>query len=79
MTLPALLAYTPFLSPLPIWDYWWVLLFPLVIGVAVAYKAIKCDAMHRVPRESASITFWILAGLGSAGVVLSLLVHFLER
>jgi len=64
------LAYQPFLDPLPIWDYWPWLLIPLTIGVSIVYKSIKCRSMTTVPREAASITFWILLGMISAGAVL---------
>lgn len=35
------LAYRPFLDPLPIDRYWLWLIMPLVIGIAVVYKAVK--------------------------------------
>ena len=54
-------AYTrPFLQPLPVWNYWYLLLLPLCVAVAVVYKAIKCNSMKRVPLEAAQITGWIL-------------------
>ena len=71
--------FTLFFSPLPIWDYWWALLFPLVIGIAIVYKGIKCDSLRQVPVQAAVITFWILLSLGAAGAGLSLLVHVLDR
>lgn len=71
--------YTPFFTPMPIWNQWWVLLFPLVICISVAYKGIKCDTMRQVPAQAASITFWILFSLAAAAVGLSLLVKLLEK
>ena len=66
-----LLAYTPFLQPLPgAWNYWYLLLVPLCIGVAVVYKTIKCRTMDLVPREAAVIALWILIGMVSAALVL---------
>lgn len=68
-------AYTrPFLQPLPVWDYWPVLLLPLVLGVAVVYKAIKCRSMSQVPKEAASITMWVLVSFGAAAAVLGWLM-----
>jgi len=75
----AMLAYTPFASPLPIYQYWWVLLFPLCVGVSIVYKSIKCAQMKTVPREAAAITMWILVGIVSAAVVLTTVVKVLER
>ncbi len=34
-------AWRPFLDPLPIDRYWLLLIFPLVLAIAVVYKAVK--------------------------------------
>ena len=73
-----MLAYTPFVTPLPIWDYWMLLLLPLSIAVAIVYKSIKCQSMSQVPREAAVITVWIVVGFAFAGAVLAGLVKILE-
>ncbi len=76
----SILAYRPFLDPLPYsWVFWPWLLLPLVVGVAVVYKSIKCRTMKQVPREAAGITVWILAGLASAAVVLVTIVKLVDR
>ena len=64
----------PFVYPLPIWDYWPWLMLPLVAGVSIVYKAIKCHSIRSVPREATVIFVWILvvmvlAGGALAGVV----------
>lgn len=74
----ALMAYAPFVSPLPIWDAWMVLLLPLSVAVAIVYKSIKCHSMQQVPREAAVITMWILVGFAIAAVVLGGIVKALE-
>jgi hypothetical protein len=71
--------YTPFFTPLPIWNQWWALLFPLVICISIAYKGIKCDTMRQVPAQALSITFWILFSLVAAAIGLSLLVKALAK
>ena len=75
----ATLAYTPFLTPLPIWSYWPVLLFPLCALVAVVYKSIKCASMNQVPREATALFIWILIGMAAAGAVLAGIVKIMER
>jgi hypothetical protein len=75
-TLPGLLAYRPFLSPLPAWDVWPFLLLPLSAAVAVVYKSIKCESMRDVPRQAISITLWIIGGMAAAAAVLAVLVQF---
>jgi hypothetical protein len=65
-------AYIPFLYPLPYaWDYWYLLLLPLCIAVAIVYKSVKCASMSQVPREAATITLWILLGMVAAAAALA--------
>lgn len=72
-------AYTrPFLQPMPVWDYWYLLLLPLVVGVAVVYKAIKCRTMRQVPGEAAHILMWIFIGFAAAAAVLAGWVKWME-
>jgi hypothetical protein len=73
-----LLAYTPFVTPLPIWDYWPWLLIPLCVGVSVVYKSIKCRSMRTVPREALVILVWILIGMAAAAGALAGMVKVVE-
>lgn len=73
------LAYVPFLTPLPIWDYWPVLLFPLCAVVSIVYKSIKCSKMEQVPREATALFIWILIGMAAAAVILTGIVKVMER
>lgn len=65
-------AYRPFLMPAPIWDYWFWLLLPLSIGVAVAYKTTKVSDVKAIPKEAALLTFWIVGGLIAAAVAVAI-------
>jgi hypothetical protein len=59
-----LLAYTPFVQPMPgLWQHWQWLALPLCLGVSIVWKSIKCAQMRSVPREAALIFVFILAGL----------------
>jgi hypothetical protein len=73
------LAYTPFMQPLPAWDYWYLLALPLCAAVSIVYKSIRCRSMRKVPREAAKALGWILLGLVAAAVVLWVLVEVMER
>ena len=70
------LAWKPFVQPMPVWDYWYLLPLPLCAGLAIVYKSIKCSDMKRVPREALEIFIVIAGGLGAAAVSLWLLVRF---
>ncbi len=65
--------------PLPVWDYWYLLLIPLCLGVSIVYKSIKCQTMDRVPREATLIFMWILVGMIAAAGVLAALVGIVGR
>lgn len=57
-----LLAYRPFIDPLPVgpglaWTF--ALFLPLVAGVAVAYKAIKLENLAHVPGQALRLSFQI--------------------
>ncbi|HEV2295056.1 MAG TPA: hypothetical protein VGR35_14470 [Tepidisphaeraceae bacterium] len=73
------LSYTPFLTPLPMWEYWPVLLFPLCAIVAIVYKSIKCSKMEQVPREATALFIWILLGMAAAAAILAGIVKVMER
>src|SRR5437660_12292009 len=63
--------YTPFIYPLPIWDYWPWLIIPLCAGVAIVYKSVKCHSMKSVPKEALQIFTVILVGMAAAAGALA--------
>lgn len=72
-------AFAPFRQPLPVWDYWYLLLVPLCVGISIVYKSIKCREMRQVPREAGVIFVMILLGMGLAGAVLWVLTWVMEK
>ncbi len=72
-----LLAYRPFLDPLPLDTYWLLLLPPLAIGIALVYKTIKLDDLKQLPREAAFLAAQIVAFMALAAVALWLLTEIL--
>ena len=73
MILGLVLAWTPFLDPLPIWSdhVWPFMLLPLAGAVSIVYKSIKCRRMSQVPREAAVILSLIILGMIAAAIVLT--------
>lgn len=63
-------AWRPFVTPAPIWDWWPVLLIPLVVGIAVIYKATKAPSLRRLPGEAARLSAYMLAFLAAAAILL---------
>ena len=42
-----MLAWIPFLQPAPsVSSYWWALVFPLSIGVSMAWRAVRQKDLH---------------------------------
>jgi hypothetical protein len=72
-------GYRPFVNPLPLWDYWYVLLVPLCLGISIVYKAIKCHSMRQVPREAGEIFVTILVGMVLAAGGLMGLLWIVQR
>ena len=68
-----------FRRPLPLWDYWAWLVIPLVIGVAIVWKSIKCRSPREIPLEAGVISFWILLLMSLAAALLSGIAWFIAR
>lgn len=64
-----LAAWRPFVTPAPLWDYWWLLAFPLLASVALVYKCTKARTPARIVGEAAQL--WLTAVVAMAiGAVL---------
>ena len=73
-----LIAYVPFVDPLPVWDVWYLTLIPLTLGIAVVYKAVKCKDVSQIPRQSLTISVYILGGLVAAALGLWVVVTWMS-
>jgi hypothetical protein len=56
----ALLAYTPFIDPIDVHKFWYLLLIPVSLLVAVAYKACRVESLSDFPREVAVMTVQVV-------------------
>ena len=75
-TLASASGWVPFMTPMPIWGIWWLLVLPLIVAVAIVYKAVKCESTRRVPIESAKLSVYILAFMGVGAIALALFVEW---
>ena len=68
----ALLAasWRPFVTPAPLWDYWWLLLFPVLAAVAIVYKCTKVSSARRIPGEAAQLWFSAMVAMIAGAAVL---------
>ena len=72
---PALLAFRPFLDPVPVDQYWMLMLLPMVIAIAVVYKTIKTDRLEKIPREATVLAAQIVAFMVMAAAALWMLTE----
>lgn len=77
----SLLAWRPFLDPLPsaMHDYWWLLLIPLAFLIAWSYKAVRLATVepivtHFFPRVFA-MTAQIILGVVGIGLAMYLFIE----
>ncbi|MBL0921923.1 MAG: hypothetical protein IBJ10_07320 [Phycisphaerales bacterium] len=77
----SLLAWRPFLDPLPsaMHDYWWLLLVPLAFFIAWSYKAVRLASVepivtHFLPRVFA-MTAQIILGVVGIGLAMYLFIE----
>lgn len=72
---PAVLAFRPFLDPVPVDRYWMLMLLPMVIAIAVVYKTIKTDRLEKIPREATVLAAQIVAFMVMAAAALWMLTE----
>jgi hypothetical protein len=68
-------AWRPFLEPLDLHAHWLWLLPPLVVAIAVVYKALKMPRLHRIWIESAQLSLYILVLMAVAAILLRVLIE----
>ena len=70
-------GWRPFVTVAPMWEAWWVLLIPLLVAIAVIYKATKSPTARRLPWEATKLTAAMLGFLAAAAAVLLVGVRWL--
>jgi hypothetical protein len=73
---PATLAWRPFLDPVELHSYWYLLLIPLTLGIAAAYKAVRVLDMKEYPRQVIVMSVQIFLGMIALGAGAFLLINF---
>lgn len=61
------LAWRPFLDPVNIHDLWFLLLPPLVLGISLAYKAVRVGDLKDLPRQVLVMTVQGTLGMIALG------------
>ena len=75
--LPLVIAWRPFLDPLNLDEYWWAFVFPLSIGISIAYKAVRLreiDAAYW--RQVVIMSAQIILAMVLLGVAMFIMLEF---
>ena len=67
-------AWRPFLDPLPLHRQWLWLLPPLVVAIAVLYKALKLPTLDGLVVEVVKLSVYILVVMAAAAALLWVVV-----
>ncbi|QQE09964.1 hypothetical protein JD969_10580 [Planctomycetota bacterium] len=70
MLMTAILAYRPFLDPLPIENIWMLFLIPLVLGVSLVYKTIRLPKLDRLLPATLMLSLQIIVFMVITAAVL---------
>lgn len=70
-----LLAYRPFIDPINLHDWWFLLLGPMALGISVAYKAIRMTDLKDYVRQVILMTVQIILGMIGLGIASYLFVQ----
>ncbi len=62
------LAWRPFLDPIQIHDWWYLLLIPLALGISLTYRAVRQTSMDGYFRSVLSLAGQIVVGISALGV-----------
>ena len=71
--------YRPFIDPLDVHGYWWAMLLPMAIGIALVYKAVRVRDLSRYWREVLVMTGEIIVGMVLLAAASYLLVEVYAR
>lgn len=72
------LAWIPFIHPLNVFhDWWFMLLLPLALGIAMIYKGVRMQSLERFWRETLILASQIVLGMVGLAVFVTILVQVL--
>ena len=71
------LAYTPFIDAVSIHEYWYLLIVPMSIFLAIGYKSVRCSNLKNFPREVVVFTVLVLGGLMLLAIAFTIVIAVL--
>ena len=73
----SVLAYTPFIDPLNIHRFWFLLIIPMGLFISLAYKSVRLPDLRDLPKQVLVMTVQITLGMIALGAAAYLLVQFI--
>jgi hypothetical protein len=73
----ACLAFRPFLDPLHLERYWYLLIVPMALGISLAYKAVRVQDMRKLWPQTLVMTVQIVAGMIALGTFTFIFVQYI--
>jgi hypothetical protein len=70
-----LLAYTPFIDPIDVHAWWYLLIVPVSVLIAIAYKAVRVHDLRDFPKEVVVMSIQIVVVMALLGVASFLFVE----
>ena len=71
------LAYTPFIDAMSIHDQWYLLIIPMVIFVAIGYKAVRVNDLSDFPRQVFVFVVQVLGVMAVLAIAFTLIITVL--
>jgi hypothetical protein len=69
------LAYTPFIDPIDVHAWWYLLIVPVSVLIAIAYKAVRVHDLRDFPKEVVVMSIQIVVVMALLGVASFLFVE----
>jgi hypothetical protein len=70
-----MLAYTPFIDPINVHTWWYLLIIPVSILISIAYKAVRVHDLRDFPKEVVVMSIQIVVVMALLGVASFLFVE----
>ncbi len=70
-----LLGYTPFIDPIDVHAWWYLLIVPVSVLIAIAYKAVRVHDLRDFPKEVVVMSIQIVVVMALLGVASFLFVE----
>lgn len=71
------LALRPFLDPIPMERHWYLLLFPMALGISIAYKSVRVVDVRKFWGPALVMTVQISAGMIALGAFTFVFVQYI--